>query len=212
MKIPYKFLVLRADSSGRTIVDSGSTITFMEKPVFEAMAQGFESQMENYTRAKDVETKMGLRPCFDILKEEKLEFPNLVFQFKRGAKMELPLTNYFSLVSSSGLKWLMEDSIEEPKNVDNNDISVRLRVKIEELYMLWKQKVEKGMSLQYVVKCEHWRDLALCFEERVLIPRPETELIVDLVGGVVLGNKGLREGLWADFTKIPSTLWSILTE
>ncbi|KAM1293826.1 hypothetical protein ACFX2H_013829 [Malus domestica] len=103
VKIPYKFLVPGADSNGGTIVDSGSTFTFMEKPVFEAVAQEFESQMANYTRAKDLETKTGLRPCFDISKEEKLEFPELVFQFKGGAKMELPLTNYFSLVSSSGV-------------------------------------------------------------------------------------------------------------
>ncbi|XP_068323313.1 uncharacterized protein [Pyrus communis] len=96
------------------------------------------------------------------------------------------------------LKWLMEDAIEETKNVDNNDGSVRLRVEIEELYMLWKQRVEERRPFQYVVGCEHWRDLVLCVEEGVLIPRPETELIVDLVGDVVLGNEGLREGLWAD--------------
>nr|XP_028958591.1 uncharacterized protein LOC103428096 [Malus domestica] len=60
--------------------------------------------------------------------------------------------------------------------------------------MLWKQRVEERRHFQYVVGCEHWRDLVLCVEEGVLIPRPETELIVDLVGGVVLGN----DGLWAD--------------
>ena len=31
-----------------------------------------------------------------------------------------------------------------------------------------------------------------------MIPRPETELIVDLVADVVSNNEGLREGLWAD--------------
>ncbi|KAI8557371.1 hypothetical protein RHMOL_Rhmol04G0005800 [Rhododendron molle] len=35
-------------------------------------------------------------------------------------------------------------------------------------------------------------------DEGVLIPRPETELIVDLVGDLVEGNGELREGLWAD--------------
>lgn len=51
---------------------------------------------------------------------------------------------------------------------------------------------------QYVVGCEHWRDMVLSVEEGVLIPRPETELIVDLVGDLVEGNGELREGLWAD--------------
>ncbi|KAM2948889.1 hypothetical protein FF1_035844 [Malus domestica] len=83
------------------------------------------------------------------------------------------------------LKWLVEDAIEEPENVDNNGGRVRLRVEIEELYMLWKQRVEERRPFQYVVGCEHWRDLVLCVEEGVLIPRPETELIVDF-------------GLWAD--------------
>ncbi|KAB2600303.1 aspartic proteinase nepenthesin-1 [Pyrus ussuriensis x Pyrus communis] len=72
------------------------TITFMEKPVFEVVAQGFESQMENYMRAKDLETKTGLRSCFNISKKGKLKFSEL-----------LPLTNYFLLVSSSGVVCLM---------------------------------------------------------------------------------------------------------
>lgn len=35
-------------------------------------------------------------------------------------------------------------------------------------------------------------------QKGVLIPRPETEHIVDLVADVVLDDEGLREGLWAD--------------
>lgn len=37
-------------------------------------------------------------------------------------------------------------------------------------------------------------------QEGVLIPRPETELIVDLVGDAIINNnqEGLKEGLWAD--------------
>ncbi|BBH01541.1 RNA methyltransferase family protein, partial [Prunus dulcis] len=89
------------------------------------------------------------------------------------------------------IKWLMEDAIEEEsEGMENNQRSIRLRVALEELYMLWKQRVEERRPFQYVVGCEHWRDLVLCVQEGVLIPRPETELIVDLVG--------LREGLWAD--------------
>ncbi|CAB4277102.1 unnamed protein product [Prunus armeniaca] len=97
------------------------------------------------------------------------------------------------------IKWLMEDAIEEEsEGMENNQRNIRLRVALEELYMLWKQRVEERRPFQYVVGCEHWRDLVLCVQEGVLIPRPETELIVDLVGDVVLGNEGLREGLWAD--------------
>ena len=38
----------------------------------------------------------------------------------------------------------------------------------------------------------------LSVQDRALILRPETELIVDLVANVVSKNEGLKEGLWAD--------------
>ena len=38
----------------------------------------------------------------------------------------------------------------------------------------------------------------LSVQDRVLILRPETELIVDLVANVASKNEGLKEGLWAD--------------
>ncbi|XP_050382146.1 probable aspartyl protease At4g16563 [Argentina anserina] len=103
VKIPYKYLVPGEDDNGGTIVDSGSTFTFMERPVFEAVAEAFAAQMEKYTRARDIENRTGLKPCFDISKEDKVDFPELVFQFKGGAKMALPLNNYFALVTSDGV-------------------------------------------------------------------------------------------------------------
>ncbi|KAM5559362.1 putative aspartyl protease [Rosa sericea] len=103
VKIPYKYLVPGADDNGGTIVDSGSTFTFLERPVFEAVAEAFAAQMVKYTRAEDIENRTGLKPCFDISKEKKVDFPELVFQFKGGAKMALPLNNYFALVTSGGV-------------------------------------------------------------------------------------------------------------
>ncbi|XP_030966627.1 uncharacterized protein LOC115987257 isoform X2 [Quercus lobata] len=101
------------------------------------------------------------------------------------------------------LKWLMEDAIEDhtvfsQMGIENNQTNVRLRTGIEELYNLWKQRIEERRPFQYLVGCEHWRDLVLSVQDGVLIPRPETELIVDLVADVVSNNEGLREGLWAD--------------
>ncbi|KAK4341979.1 hypothetical protein RND71_037795 [Anisodus tanguticus] len=64
-------------------------------------------------------------------------------------------------------------------------------------YIIYGNKgVEKRRPFQYIVGCEHWRDLVLSVEEGVLIPRPETELIVDLVDDVK-ENEELKEGLWA---------------
>lgn len=101
------------------------------------------------------------------------------------------------------LKWLMEDATEDrllPSQIHSEKFqrNVGLRLSLEDLYGLWKQRIEERRPFQYIVGCEHWRDLVLCVEEGVLIPRPETEQIVDLVADVVSKNERLREGLWVD--------------
>ena len=102
VKIPYTFLEPGSDGNGGTIVDSGSTFTFMERPVYNLVAQEFVKQLEkNYSRAEDAETQSGLSPCFNISGVKTVTFPELTFKFKGGAKMTQPLQNYFSLVGDA---------------------------------------------------------------------------------------------------------------
>ncbi|XVF05014.1 hypothetical protein REPUB_Repub05bG0134600 [Reevesia pubescens] len=108
------------------------------------------------------------------------------------------------------LKWLLEDLLEpqhhsgilshlESGNNENVDVSVTLRAPLEELYCVWRQRIEERRPFQYIVGCEHWRDLVLSVQEGVLIPRPETEMIIDLVEDVALKNyPELVQGFWAD--------------
>ncbi|XP_010547657.1 PREDICTED: uncharacterized protein LOC104819332 isoform X2 [Tarenaya hassleriana] len=102
------------------------------------------------------------------------------------------------------LKWLIEDSIEgDPsaihrREIGGNSENLKLRAPVEDLYALWRQRIEERRPFQYVVGCEHWRDLVLCVEEGVLIPRPETELIVDMVEELLARDEGFKEGFWAD--------------
>lgn len=100
------------------------------------------------------------------------------------------------------LKWFIEDVVEDKHSLfsemgDGNE-RVKMRADIEELYCLWRQRIEERKPFQYVVGCEHWKDLVLSVQEGVLIPRPETELIVDLVSDVVSKSDDLRRGVWAD--------------
>lgn len=88
------------------------------------------------------------------------------------------------------LSWLLQDTTSTSSDTD----TVRLRAHIDDLYSLWRQRVEERKPFQYLVGNEHWRDLVLVVREGVLIPRPETELLVDLAREV----DGFREGLWAD--------------
>ncbi|XP_062112543.1 probable aspartyl protease At4g16563 [Humulus lupulus] len=103
VKIPYEYLVPGSDGNGGTIVDSGSTFTYLEKPVYDAVTAEFAKQMSHYKRELKVENQTGLSPCFDISQEKSVNFPDLVFQFKGGAKMAFPVENYFALVSGSGI-------------------------------------------------------------------------------------------------------------
>ncbi|GKB02838.1 release factor glutamine methyltransferase [Tanacetum coccineum] len=101
------------------------------------------------------------------------------------------------------LNWLLQDSLQNPNILqthEENDNLVALRLKLDDLYDLWTQRIEKRRPFQYIVGCEHWRDLILSVEEGVLIPRPETELIVDLVNDVIkCGENGdLGNGFWVD--------------
>ncbi|KAJ9562783.1 hypothetical protein OSB04_007943 [Centaurea solstitialis] len=105
------------------------------------------------------------------------------------------------------LNWLIEDALENPQFLQNPQFienpQLQLRAELGDLYELWKQRIEERRPFQYVVGCEHWRDLVLSVEEGVLIPRPETELMVDLVEGVVKEEEdddddGLKGGLWVD--------------
>ncbi|XP_010527023.1 PREDICTED: probable aspartyl protease At4g16563 [Tarenaya hassleriana] len=101
VKIPYEFLAPGSDGNGGSIVDSGSTFTFLERPVYDLVAKEFETQMGNYSRDTRIEKLTGLGPCFNISGDESVTVPDLVFEFKGGAQMKLPVSNFFSFVGSS---------------------------------------------------------------------------------------------------------------
>lgn len=99
VKVPRKFLSPGKNGNGGTIVDSGSTFTFMAREIFEPLAAEFVKQVKNYSRARDVEVLTGLRPCFDVKDMGKaVELPELRLHFKGGAGIALPLENYFAAV------------------------------------------------------------------------------------------------------------------
>ncbi|HEY9647963.1 MAG TPA: peptide chain release factor N(5)-glutamine methyltransferase, partial [Chroococcidiopsis sp.] len=57
---------------------------------------------------------------------------------------------------------------------------VQLRRSLAELSGLWQQRVQERMPVQYLVGTAPWRHFSLVVSPAVLIPRPETELIIDL--------------------------------
>ena len=76
------------------------------------------------------------------------------------------------------------------------EAEVRLQGSLEALEALWCRHLRTHEPLQYLVGRCPWRDLELPVAPGVLIPRQETELLVDLA--LSLWPAERPEGRWAD--------------
>jgi len=63
----------------------------------------------------------------------------------------------------------------------NFEGKLHLKKKLEFLESVWDYHLLKSCPIQYLCGITYWRDLKLKVTNKVLIPRPETELIVDIV-------------------------------
>ena len=59
--------------------------------------------------------------------------------------------------------------------------NLNLKKNLEFLESVWDDHLLKSCPIQYLCGITYWRDLKLKVTNKVLIPRPETELIVDIV-------------------------------
>jgi release factor glutamine methyltransferase len=62
---------------------------------------------------------------------------------------------------------------------------------------LWQKRISDRIPVQYLTGSVTWRNLKLQVSPAVLIPRPETELIIDIVGESCKG-KIYEDGIWVD--------------
>lgn len=74
--------------------------------------------------------------------------------------------------------------------------ALTLRCSRAELGALWRRYRRGGEPLQYLAGCCPWRDLLVQVAPGVLIPRPETEQLIDLALDALAEHD--RDGCWAD--------------
>jgi release factor glutamine methyltransferase len=74
--------------------------------------------------------------------------------------------------------------------------SVQLDRPWPEILDLWRQHLDRRVPIQYLVGTTPWRDWELQVSPAVLIPRPETELIIDIV--LEHTSAASRSGHWLD--------------
>ena len=91
---------------------------------------------------------------------------------------------------AAGISWTKLQTI-----ILHPEISFLLEISIEELEDIWKSHLKDQIPLQYLIAKCPWRDFELEVSSKALIPRQETELLIDFALEKV---KDLNVGRWVD--------------
>ncbi|GFE69670.1 protein-(glutamine-N5) methyltransferase, release factor-specific [Chroococcus sp. FPU101] len=76
---------------------------------------------------------------------------------------------------------------------------ISLKYPLNELTQLLLKRTSLRIPIQYLIGQTHWRHYLLNVSESVLIPRPETELIIDLARQATENpSPNLKKGIWVD--------------
>ncbi|MEB3357556.1 MAG: peptide chain release factor N(5)-glutamine methyltransferase [Synechococcales bacterium] len=76
--------------------------------------------------------------------------------------------------------------------------AVQIQVPLDELERRWQQRLVGRSPVQYLVGTAPWRQFSLIVSPAVLIPRPETERIIDWAIAATADHPDQRMGHWAD--------------
>jgi release factor glutamine methyltransferase len=106
-------------------------------------------------------------------------------------------------VSPSELDWLLQEvaglerlTLRLESFRDLSQIPIQLE--LEELDRLWQKRLREFLPVQYIAGVAYWRKFKLAVSPAVLIPRPETEQLIDLAVMVANSSRLLERGYWAD--------------
>ncbi|KAJ0984485.1 hypothetical protein J5N97_002841 [Dioscorea zingiberensis] len=142
LKIPSSTFAVNGDGTGGLIIDSGTSITYLEEAGYKQVKKAFLSQVKlPVADGSDV----GLDLCFSMPSDtSSVEVPKLVLHFD-GADLDLPGDNYMVLDSSTGLLCLTV--------MGSNGLSILGNFQQQNIQILYDIENEK---LSFVpAKCEN---------------------------------------------------------
>ena len=104
-------------------------------------------------------------------------------------------------VNQREVDWLLRsvanlDSLTLRLESITDDRSIEISMPLDRLTQLWIDRVEQRKPVQYLVGTAFWRDFELVVSPAVLIPRPETESMIDIA--LAASNKIQQQGIWVD--------------
>jgi release factor glutamine methyltransferase len=106
-------------------------------------------------------------------------------------------------VSPSEVDWLLQevaklDRLSLRLESFKAKATIPLKFPLAQLTQLWRQRLEERLPVQYIVGNTTWRNFSLIVSPAVLIPRPETEELIDWAIVTVRANPDLGQGTWVD--------------
>ena len=108
-------------------------------------------------------------------------------------------------ISLEEVDWLLQEvaglePLELRLELFKGRLQIDLGLSLEELSQLWERRLQERLPVQYLVGVTHWRHFSLTVTPAVLIPRPETEYLIDLTVAAVKNSPAnqLESGHWAD--------------
>ena len=88
-----------------------------------------------------------------------------------------------------------------------NRPQIQLQFPLEKLEALWQRRLNDRLPVQYITEVTHWRKFKIAVSPAVLIPRPETECLIELAVMAASTSEttshgssqpSLQQGHWAD--------------
>lgn len=106
-------------------------------------------------------------------------------------------------VSKTEVDWLLQeiaglDSLALRIGSFKEKSQIQLKLSLQELSELWQQRLSENLPVQYIARSTPWRHFNIKVSPSVLIPRPETESLIDLVIALQSNNPTIQQGNWAD--------------
>jgi release factor glutamine methyltransferase len=104
-------------------------------------------------------------------------------------------------VSAYEVDWLLQtvtdiDRLTLQLGVTDAKRQVRTSMPLDRLSLLWLDRIHQRQPIQYLVGKTYWRDFEVVVSPAVLIPRPETESIIDLA--LAATDPIQQQGIWVD--------------
>jgi release factor glutamine methyltransferase len=78
----------------------------------------------------------------------------------------------------------------------NGNRQIELSLSLDRLTALWQERIDRRTPVQYLIGKTFWRDFELIVSPAVLIPRPETESIIDIA--IAASTERQQERNWVD--------------